>query len=275
MEDMGTRDGAADEAARMLEQALNRYERTLGDAALRAFLTSHGGLPGAKADLGLASDFAESVSERAAAGSSDWWRLCREFALMPATRAPTDDPAEFLCICGTLAGAAIASLIDDHVGEGLAILRRQAHDPRWRLRDATVMALTRLLLARRTQTLAALAAWMNTASPLHMRAAVKALTEPAVLGSHEVADAAVDAHTMAIDQILRAERPLTPAWRTLRIALGHSLAALALARPDATLALLDRLAEANDPDARRIVDQNLSDPRLQRLYRQRAAQQQG
>ncbi len=273
MERMGPSDGAPDVAARELEQALNRYQHTLGDAALRSFLMSHGGLPGDLANLGLASDFAESVSERAAAGSSDWWRLCRDFALMPATRAPTDDPAEFLCICGTLAGAAIASLVDDHVGEALAILRRQAHDPRWRLRDATVMALKRLLLARRAPTLAALEAWMNLDSPLHMRAVVKALTEPSVLGSSEVANAAVDAHALAIDQILRAERPLTPAWRTLRLALGHSLAALALARADATFELLDRLTDANDADARRIADQNLSDPRLQRLYRQRAAQQ--
>lgn len=272
-------DGGAAAADRALELALDRFEHTLGDASLRAFLTARSGLPGAHANLDLANAFAENVAGRTTLPSpDDWWALCRDFALMPASRAPTNDPAEFLCICGTLAASTIACLDADHVSECLAILRRQAQDPRWRLRDATVVGLTRLLLVWRGETLSALTDWTRQGNPLHVRAAVKVLSEPAVLGSTEVADAAVHIHQLAIEGLLRTHRPLSPAWRTLRLALGTSIGALAVARADASFAMLETLSNTHDADAKRVVDQNLEgmnlrylDPRsLNRLRRIRS-----
>lgn len=266
MESVNIHDGSASAAGRALDQALDRYEHTLGDASLRAFLTARSGLPGAHADLDLANAFAENVAGRTLSSSADdWWALCRDFALMSASRAPTNDPAEFLCICGTLAASAIACLDVDHLPECLAILRRQAQDPRWRLRDATVVGLTRLLLVWRGETLAALADWTRQENPLHLRAAVKVLSEPAVLGSVAVADEAVRIHEVAIDRLLRTQRPLSPAWRTLRLALGTSVGALAVARPDASFTMLVMLSKTHDADAKRVVDQNLEGPHLRRF----------
>lgn len=261
-----TQDDGASAADRALELALDRYEHTLGDASLRAFLTARSGLPGAHADLDLANAFAENVAARAKSPSADdWWTLCRDFALMPASRAPTNDPAEFLCICGTLAASAMACIDGDHLSECLAILRRQALDPRWRLRDATVVGLLRLLLVWRTETLSSLHDWTGQGNPLHLRAAVKVLSEPAVLGSAEVVESAVRVHELAIDRLMRTKRPLSPAWRTLRLALGTSIGALVLVRPDAAVAMLATLSMAQDADAKRIVDQNLEGPHLRRL----------
>jgi len=79
-------------------------------------------------------------------------------------------------------------------------------------------------------------------------------------------NAAVDAHRRALRRFLAAELGPASANRSLRQSLGHSLAALATARPEATFALLDDLAGVRQADAVWLVEETLRRPELQQRF---------
>jgi hypothetical protein len=251
---MGTSEARREMLSRMLaDDAAGELER---------HLLANSGLPGPRGNLELAHALAELLARdppgpAVRTGLAAWRGLTAE-------EAPTGDPREYLCFCGTLAWSSdwVRGRGDrTKIGRGL---RRAAGDPRWRRREAVAMALQRIGEADPAALLALLSSWLQSASCLEMRAVAAALAHPPLLK-----DPAFTRRALALaDRVLSRVAAAAPAtrreedYRTLRQGLGYALSVLAAAEPEKGFALLERWAARRDPDVAWILRENLKKKRL-------------
>jgi hypothetical protein len=235
-----------------------------GDAAgeLEAYLLANSGLPGPRGNLELAHALAGLLSRDppgpAVRASLEAWRA------LTAEEAPTGDPREYLCFCGTLGWS--ADWVRGRSGrEKIARgLRQAAGDPRWRRREAVAMALQRLGEADPKALLDLLASWLESGSFLELRAVAAALAHPPLLGDPAFARQAL-ALADGIMERVAAAAPATRReedFRVLRQGLGYALSVLAAAEPEKGFGLLERWAASRDPDLSWVIRENLKKKRL-------------
>ncbi len=246
----------------------NGWAETGDTEALTDYLVSNSNLPGRRANLELAEAFADGVAdhsqERDATGA---WELCVAMTQISADEAPVNDPREFLPFCGTVGVGAIGSVSPPYYEPAIAVLRRLAGDPRWRMREAVRMGLQRLLAARGQDTLRALAGWVAGGDLLEMRAAAAAVAEPSLLNDAVIARSGLQLHQEIFDQLLQVEDRKTEAFRILRKALGYTLSVVVYALPDAGFEYMAAdLINTQDSDVRWIVKENLKKNRLAKNY---------
>jgi hypothetical protein len=101
---------------------------------LDEYLLEESGLPGPRGNIELAQAIADVGDEK----------LFRRLIGFTAEKAPVNSPYEFLAFCGTVGMG--RSLAEGH-REALEILRAQASDPRWRVREGVAMGLQRYGMA--------------------------------------------------------------------------------------------------------------------------------
>ena len=94
------------------------------------FLLRESALPGPRANLELLQAVADLGSEQ----------LFLRYLAMTPEQAPYGSAEEFLPVCGT---AGLGRLVVEGKTEYWAVLRRQASDRRWRVREAAAIALQR------------------------------------------------------------------------------------------------------------------------------------
>jgi len=237
------------------------------DAAgkLRSYLLANSGLPGPRGNLELAQALADLLARdppgpEVRAGLEAWRALSAE-------EAPTGDPREYLCFCGTLAWG--ADWVRGRGGPGARGkiargLRRAAGDPRWRRREAVAMALQRIGEADPAALLNLLGAWLEDGTWLELRAVAAALAHPPLLGDRAFclrALALADRLLAGLAGAAAAARRTTD-YRTLRQGLGYALSVLAAAEPQEGFALLERWAARRDPDLDWVMRENLKKKRL-------------
>jgi hypothetical protein len=216
-----------------------------------SYLLAESRLPGPRANLELARAAADEGEE---AQFLDWLALDAEVA-------PANTPAEFLPVCGALG---LGRLLAEGDRSVLPRVRAAANDPRWRLREAVAMALQRWGERDMPALLAEMARWAG-GSRYEQRAAAAALCEPALLR-----DPAAAARTLSILDDIMATVPGAADRReegflALRKGLGYCWSVAVVAAPERGKALLEKWAAVDDPNARRIVRENLSKKRLVRL----------
>ena len=105
--------------------------RALPSNQWEAYLLANSGLPGPRANLALAQTVADLGDEA----------LFRRLIKHDAATAPTNSPAEFLALCGTIG---FGRLLVEHHPTALDTLRQQANDSRWRIREGVAIAFQRL-----------------------------------------------------------------------------------------------------------------------------------
>lgn len=223
-----------------------------------AFLRAESGLPGPRGNLELAAVAADL-------GTEGQFRRWLDY---DATRAPTNDPGEFLAFCGVVG---MGRLLADGWGAALDYVRVAANDPRWRLREAAAMALQRLGLAEPGALLDVAAVW-SVGTLLERRAAAAALAEPVVLRDRP----AVTRRALRIlDTIMGGIAEITDRrseeFKALRKGMGYCWSVVVVALPEEGWPLLARWCAVDDPDVRWIMKQNLGKTRLARLDADRVA----
>lgn len=205
---------------------------------LLAYLTAHSGLPGPRANLGLADTAAQVVSPA----------QMREFAA-------SDD--EFLALCGAIGLGELLARGDDTVAQ----LREMARDARWRVREGVARGLQRLGDAAPGRLRDLATTWAHDADPLVQRAAIAVLCEPRLLKDPLTAAAALDACAVVTVALLAAPSR----DRVLRQALGYCWSVAIAASPERGLTEFRKLQDNPDPDAQWIVRENTKKVRLSRL----------
>lgn len=221
--------------------------RALDPSDVPAFLTTHSGLPGPRGNLELLAAFGDVASDG-----------------LVLSLVGSDDEYHASC-----AAAALGRLVAEHPEDDalLPLLRTQAMDARWRVREGAAMALQRLGDADAARLRTVVASWAVDPDPLVQRAAVAGICEPRLLREPATATAALDACRAATEQ-LGAREPdtrRTSAVRTLRQALGYCWSVAVAGSPAAGLAAFATVDEATDPDLRWIARENRKKARLARL----------
>ena len=216
-----------------------------------AYLLRESGLPGPRGNLELA---------QAVADEGDRPRFERYLAHGPDT-APVNSPYEFLAFCGAVGLGRLLAAGDDTV---LAVLRRCAADPRWRLREGVAMALQRMGDADMPRLLAAMKTWARGA-PLEQRAAAAALCEPRLLREPAHARATLQILDGITAAIPRMTDRRSDEFRALRQGLGYCWSVAMAALPTEGKPLMEKWLASPDPDLRWIMRENLKKARLERV----------
>lgn len=231
------------------------------------YLLSHSGLPGPRGNLELAHAAAQ-------VGSEDQFR---RWAALTPEEAPENTPEAFLTFCGVLGLGAIlgrnsapraSSPGPSRPGPSaktsiLAILRRLASDPRWRIREAVATGLQLWGDADMPALLAEMQAWAEGGS-YEQRAAAAALSEPRLLARPEYSAATLqvlERITARVAAAPGAERKSEP-FRTLRQALGYCWSVAVAAEPAGGVPMMERWLADPDPDVRWIMRENLKKKRI-------------
>jgi hypothetical protein len=181
--------------------------------------------------------------------------------------APPNTPDEFLTVCAV---AGLGKLVAEGDDSWLPELRRRAADPRWRVREATAIALQhwgdhdKPALVREMQT------W-STGNWLEQRAVVAALAEPRLLrlsAGEDPTAAVLPIFDAIIESVAAADTAprRDPDYQVLRQALGYAWSVLVAANPAACRPAFERWliqAEATqDKDLLWVARQNLKKNRL-------------
>ncbi len=233
------------------------------------YLISNSNLPGRRGNLELAWAFADAVERYAEAQEQRLWELCATLAAVSADTAPVNDPREFLSFCGVVGVGGLGSLSSALFDAAVAVLRRSANDPRWRMREAVAMGLQRLLARRGQDTLGELAKWVNDGTLLELRGAAAAVADPGLLEDQSVALAALQLHRRIIDRMLETEERRSEEFRILRKALGYTLSVVTRAIPDEGFEFMRQLVALQDRDVLWIVKENLKKNRLVKNFPER------
>ena len=221
-------------------------------AEWEAFLKQESGLPGPRGNLELAQVVAEE-------GDLAFFRRCLEYT---PELAPTNDPGEFLAFCGVVGlGRCIA---EGQVGL-IEELRRYASDPRWRLREATAMALQRLGKADMNRLLEIVENWSQQGNWLEMRAAAAAVAEPILLHDPVQVARALDLHDAITTALAQAVDRRSEDFKILRQGLAYTWSVVAAAQPQIGLKRMERWLQSSDPDVRWLMKENLKKKRLIRI----------
>jgi len=223
--------------------------RALDDAGIPSFLTAHSGLPGPRGNLELLAAFGDVAPDGLILG------------LVGA-----DD--EYLAACAAAAlGRLVVEGTAERADEVVALLRGQAQDARWRVREGVAMALQRLGDRDAARLRDVAHAWAHDPDPLVQRAAVAGICEPRLLRDPRTAQCALDACRDATASLAARPAPerRRAQVRVLRRALGYCWSVAVAGCPDLGLPAFAALEPSTDADVGWIVRENRTKARLARL----------
>jgi hypothetical protein len=215
------------------------------------FLLQESGLPGPRGNLELAQAVADEGGEE----------MFLRYLAFDVERAPTNSPYEFLAFCGVLG---LGRLIAAGKLQYLARLRRQASDPRWRIREAVAMALQRWGDADMDALLEEMEVW-SQGTPMEQRAAAAALCEPRLLKEKEQVVRVLRILDKITASIRRVEDRRSDEFQALRKGLGYCWSVAVVALPEEGKATMAKWFASDDRDIRWIMRENLRKNRLARM----------
>lgn len=251
-----------DRKSYLLKPLIDEFVRAGNDQRLVEYLGRNSNLPGPRGNLELAAQFAKLAAEYEGIAAARIWELCLQMTSVSAKDAPVNSPDEFIPFCGSVGMGAIAAVHSGHLEEALSRLRELAKDSRWRMREAVVMALQKLIAANPNVVIDELNVWLREGQMLELRAVAAAVAEPAILKNEEVAKAALRMNREVMQKLSRIKKRKSEDFRVLRKALGYTLSVVIVPMPKEGFEYMRQLLPMNDPDINWIVRENLKKNRL-------------
>lgn len=237
-----------------------------GDAGdLIAYLAAESSLAGPRTNQDLTEAFARAIREFAVADREDrriLWDLCVELACISPEDAPTDDPHEFLSVCGVRGIAAMGPVSPGCVKAALRKLAESAEDPRWRIRDAVAIGLRDLLARHRDVTVSELNGWVEGGSWSAMQTVAAGVADADLLREPDLAEAALMLHRKIMIRVYTAGERESEDFQALRKTLGCTLSRVVAALPSSGFEYLQQVSTLDDQEIRWIVRENLKDNHL-------------
>ncbi len=231
---------------------IDAYRRQLRECPdWDALLLAESGLPGPRGNLELA---------QAAAAEGDEARF-RRWLTFDAATAPANTAEEFLTFCGVLG---LGRLLAGGRRDVLPELAAWASDPRWRTREAVVMALQAWGDVDMEALLAEMGLWRQ-AGWFEQRAVVAGLCEPRLLRRREEAERVLAVLDAITRQVEAAPDRKGEGFQALRKALAYGWSVAVAAAPEPGRTLMERWLRSPDRDVRWIMKENLTKNRLLRL----------
>ncbi|WP_240419475.1 hypothetical protein [Paenibacillus periandrae] len=235
-------------------------------AKLRNFLLDRSGLPGPRANLGLAKSFANSFVKQPP--SEAMWKLLLEWANLSAAEAPTNNSGEFLPFCSVLAlGAYYLQAAGERKLEIVAVLKETMSDSRWRIRESAASALQSIGEQSFQQLQIWFEEWLEDANCLERRAFVAALAHPPLLKDRNHVHFCLSIAERILDDFADRKPAATDEEaRILSTGLEYAISLFVEKEPERGFALLKKYAVSNDKRMKKIIKSNLSKSRLCKKY---------
>jgi hypothetical protein len=233
-------------------------------AQLRSLLEQNSGLPGPRANLELVHAFASSVARMRL---EEWqWDFLLQTAATSPSKAPENTPKVYLTVCALVAlGALYATGLPRPRRRGaLAAIKAAASDSRWRVREASAMALQRIGEENPEALKGIVTDWLPEASPLEMRAVAAGLAHPPILKDDEFAAFCLETARGILASISRMDTKVrkNESFRVLRQGMGYALSVFVAKSPVEGFTLMRKTAAVRDTDLAWIVRENLKKKRL-------------
>ncbi|MGH2506544.1 MAG: hypothetical protein ACRDHZ_03875 [Ktedonobacteraceae bacterium] len=242
----------------LIERALSGHP-----GFLEFYLRDQSRLPGARANLELAQDFSQILAFKAPTYPHEARTLLNHL-VRDEKHIMSNTPSEFVLMCGVLAFGYCAAFIPVWRQDIFPLLTHYAGSLSWRVREATALALQKLLLAAPSEILPALVDLLACGDCLQQRACLAAVSEPSLLEAAEFAVPALAMQRSALERLhaLPITQRRQSEVRVLRQTLGYTLSVVTVACPDGGFALMCEIATWNDPDINWILRENLKKRRL-------------
>jgi hypothetical protein len=248
----------------LIERALTGNPRPL-----EFYLCNQSRLPGPRANLELADDFANLLSAASARHPEEVHSLITYFAHGGRQVVIGNTPSEFVMLCGVIALGACAAVEPDWRAETMNLLRRYARSPYWRIREGVAIAYRSLLVSDVQGTHTHLMYLATQGDYLQQRAAIATVAEASVLYSAEMVDTAVQLQRVVLERLCTASPTDSKdeAFRILRRTLGYTLSVVTAADPEKGFALMRECAGWKNVDIIWILRENLKKKRLAKFAR--------
>jgi hypothetical protein len=231
---------------------VNDYRQTLSNLSdWDEYLQSKSNLPGPRGNLELAQ-------AAALQGREDQFL---EWLSWTPERAPENTPQCFLAFCGTWG---LGRLIAEGNKHFIPILRKQANDPRWRVREATAMALQTIGDTNPDLLLEIAQIWKK-GNHLEQRAVMAGLCEPRLLKSTEFCQQVLNILDEITTDIAATSGNKSDDFRVLRQALGYGWSVAIVSASELGKVLFEKWVKSSHKDIQWIVNENLKKNRLMRL----------
>jgi len=238
-------------------------------SAIEKFLLENSNLPGQRANLGLASCFADFFG-RDNLGKSNISML-DSWSSMSATDAPVNNPKEFLPFCAIQAFGALYSHADLHRKNAiLKLLKQSANDERWRMRESVAMAFQRIAENNLSTIEEIFSSWLKQKTTgAEKRAILVALAHPCVLKGNkkhvkyclQISDAILTEISTYKDSQCR-----TDDFLILLKGLEFTVSVFIAQLPVEGFDLITNYANSKNKYIIRIIKSNLSKERLKKSY---------
>ena len=231
---------------------------------LRTLLEENSGLPGPRGNLELAYAFASSVARMRL---EDWqWEFLLQTAATSASKAPENTPKVYVTVCALVALGSLygTGLPRPRRRGALSSIRTAANDSRWRVREASAMALQLIGEQDPAALKTIVTDWLPEASALEMRAIAAGLAHPPILSDGEFAGFCLETARSILTSISRmdAKARKSDSFRVLRQGMGYAVSVLVAKSPVDGFTLMRKTAAVRDADLAWIVRENLKKKRL-------------
>jgi hypothetical protein len=252
-------------------QLISILDEPLDETRLADFLLRESKLPGPRANLELASDFALAASER-----TDGRELLPLFARWLGGERPDHPAAEYLPFCALygLGGLYLGASSSDRAAI-VELLRASANSESWRLREAVTLALQFVGVREAEEMMQILRLWLEDSTIYDLRAVICTLAHPPILTVHsELADECF----LIADRIVTNIGSPNPNPRrqerlkVLEKGMGFALSVLVAAFPEVGFEFMRRWAGVRDDKISRVLRANLKKDRLANRYPEETSQ---
>lgn len=223
------------------------------------------GLPGPRANLNLALEFAQTCAHAGASADALVYAMANE----PPTELRGEAAKEFLAMCGVLAIAARAQVEPKLRDKALELFEEKADDPRFRVRDAVPLALSMLGTKMHADLAERALPWMDRY--FHAAAVLRALTDRTWLETFGQKEGELPIRLVDQAFHLAANAPRSdaryPGHKALVEVLAYAPKAFA---KRFGMAMFDQMAEwaptVKMPDLRDAILANLDDSQLKKPF---------
>ena len=236
----------------------------LSKEALELYLLENSNLPGKRGNLELAFSFGEYIEQIYPSNSSFCYQFCLNVISEYNAQKNEIGNEEFLPFCSIVALGHIGKTDQHKRVEILHIIKENAKDSRWRIREAVAVAIQELVAIDVSETLAELRKWIQDKNYLINRAIVAGLAEPRLMKNSSTAKESLDIHKKIIEMVA-SEESRSEEYKVLVQGLCYTLSVIITGIQDEGFEYLEQLVNNANPTIRKIARENLKKNRLRLL----------
>lgn len=231
------------------------------------YLLMNSNLPGPRANLTLAYEFAEFFDREQI--SNELIELLFCWANIPAFESPVNDPREYLPFCAVMALSSHYFYADEkQKGNIMNQIKAAMNDSRWRIRESAAMALQLIAEKNFEPVKEYIMKWYPGSNYLEKRAFLAALAHPPILKDKEIVRFSLSMSENILKELVTVKEEIRRSEEVgvLIKGLEYCLSVFVTELPEEGFELLKKFAGSDNKIMIKILKSNLGKSRLIKKY---------